>query len=374
MKKANVLSFTLRAGYLNRRHLFQEAADRAAGRGRKVLPGHRQPEVIYRTETGERMMPVRALDIPYLRKNNNLGAKEHLDLIIRARGGDTQAQKELNGKAKAALAIMGPRFSGARLTEDEYVISSDTSKTYPAELISHKGTILLKLIQDGYPVPDFTFLTSKAYKLGREQLSMKLKSAIAALEQLTGQRLGAERDPLLIAMRCAMPLYIPGVMPTYLNVGVTEKTIPALKRRYGEKAAARIILSNLKDIYKELDPEGYAALEDKIRPDLDLSTNLQLIDRLMGMVRKRDSDLLVDPYYQALFLMVDAYQYYEKNIGLIRGYANGKEYYPTMIFQKMVCSALDDSSYAGVLSSHDPKYGEERGISVPGEEYLAMRS
>ena len=45
--------------------------------------------------------------------------------------------------------------------------------------------------------------------------------------------LGDAKSPLVFAIRCATGHYIPGVMDTYLNVGVTEKTLPGLGKMYG---------------------------------------------------------------------------------------------------------------------------------------------
>jgi pyruvate,orthophosphate dikinase len=63
-----------------------------------------------------------------------------------------------------------------------------------------------------------------------------LRNTIRNLEILSGRKLGDPENPLLIAMRSALPEYLPGFMPTYLNVGLIPEMLPGLPRRYGEGA------------------------------------------------------------------------------------------------------------------------------------------
>lgn len=371
----------MRGGYVNRRTLYDRLATRSAGRIPAALPGHLPAEVDYINNAGRpAAVSVRDTDIPFLRYFDSAefdqaqGALDHLDLILKAKEGDTGAHKELRSKAETALAAISPHFSGVRFTENEFVIPSTTDAAYPEELISNKGAVLLALIKQGYPVPDFSFLTARAYRLTLKEREKHIHDAVYNLEQLTGQQFGHSEDPLLAAMRCAMPAYIPGVMPTYLNAGVVESAYDALTRRYGNEAAVRIILNNLRNILRALDPAGYEKIRHKVRPDLGHKDNQTLVDELMTMIRRKDPRLITDPYYQVVFFLARAYEDYGDNLDLLRTFMRGEEQYPTMIFQKMVCSALSRRSYAGVLLSRHARTGTgmslESARSVFGEEIM----
>jgi len=303
-------------------------------------------------------MTVRDYDALFLKDGTTDRALLHLSLIKLAREGNLTAKEVLEKTLQETLEIID-KVAPEALVEDEFVLPS-TTKLRPSEQeISNKGRILLDLIQQGYPVPDFTILTAKAYNLTAKQREAKIRQVIRNMEELTGQKFGNTHDPLLLALRFAMPRYIPGVMPTYLNVGVTDKLYPALIEEYGEEAAARIILNNLKTLYAALEPVDYeVSFKPRFQPDLDLATNQVLSRDLRAAIVLKDARLLEDPMYQVLFFVEKGYGYYVDHLDLLNNFMDGGTHYPTILFQKMVCSALDDASYAGVIYSRQPKHGE----------------
>ncbi len=350
----SIAKLSLRGGYVNRRTFHANLKARATG-GRHLRPPAYMPaEVTFQTDAGTQSIIVRDYDIPILRHTNSSAARDHLELILKAREGNGEARAALEEHARQTLERIEPKFQTTGLVEDPYVIASTTEEHPPAEVVSHKGSILLRLIQKGYPVPDFSFLTARAYKLEDALRKAKVRDAIHNLEILTGQQFGGEEDPLLVAVRTAMPAYIPGVMPTYLNIGVTEGNFPALVKEYGEEAAYRILLSNLCGLLSELDPDEHEAMIQHIRPTLSLGANKGLCRRLTDKIRARDARLFQDAYYQALFLTLKAYEDYERNLDFLRNYMRRDDHHPTVIFQKMVCSVVGNESYAGVLFSQHP--------------------
>ena len=82
------------------------------------------------------------------------------------------------------------------------------------------------------------------------------------------QGLGNGRNPLVFAIRCATTHYIPGVMDTYLNVGVTESTLPCLEKMYGSVAARKMFLNNLRNLCRSLDRDEHAAIVGAVKSDL----------------------------------------------------------------------------------------------------------
>ena len=111
--------------------------------------------------------------------------------------------------------------------------------------------MLLDLTRNSYPVPDFVILTAKSFN-HPEHLERDARKAIHNLEIMTNCRLGDSRTPLVFAIRCAMPQYIPGLMPTLLNIGVTRTAYTALSRMYDPQMANRVYLSTLHTICEML--------------------------------------------------------------------------------------------------------------------------
>src|ERR1019366_9118599 len=185
---------------------------------------------------------VRDIDLPLLCQDDFEKAKGHLSLILSAQRGDPKADKDLSFAVQEHLRRLAGRSSRLQPAESRFVVPSTSCEAHSEQAISHKGSILLKLCQRGYPVPDFAILTAQAYADGTQHLEQHLSDAIRQLEILTMQSLGDSGNPLVFAMRCATAHYIPGFMHTFLNVGVTESTLPCLEKIYGPVAAHKMFL------------------------------------------------------------------------------------------------------------------------------------
>lgn len=354
MKDLKIIEFTIRANYPNIRLLKQSVMKRLHNQDLRDLDGYLPPEVEYKlaNETQSECIKVRYEDLYFLDENNEEIARKYLNRIINAREGDKNAISFLKKRSVEFLRKQDEIYDPVTFFEDKYIIPSMTGNSYPQELISHKGVILLELFQTGFPVPDFCILTSNTYNMEKAERSKYLKKAIETLELMTLQKFGSAKNPLIIALRSAMPQYIPGVMPTYLNVGVTEVVHKALRNYFDKEMADRIYWHNLKTIYNILNPEsdnyGYNILP------ADIS---QSIKELIGIIKKIDKNLLTDPYHQLEFMAENAFLYYRKNQDLLLTFLGNKKFYPALIMQKMVWTIREGNSYPGVLFSRHSRTG-----------------
>lgn len=337
----------IRGNFPNHRSLLCSAENRCEEekKGVRRLPGYCPPVAEYWTRENAGDCPeeitVRDIDLPLLCRPDLTQACEHMGAILRARQGDPSARKKLDELTNQNIRELKSKLDTAGLVENRFAVPSSSDESYPASRISHKGIILLKLSRLGYPVPDFVILTADTYTGWETNWENYLETALGNLERLTGQKLGTSDDPLIFAIRCAMPEYIPGVMPTYLNVGVTEGLLPALEEKYGAGVARRIYLNNLKNLFKSQDREAYEPLREKVDRARSLDEVNELIDRMSIAVRKRDRSLLEDPFRQAAFLLKQSRDYFEKNTDLLITFSRGERHYPSIIMQKMVCSVRD---------------------------------
>ncbi len=352
-----IRDFKVRGNYVNRRtvlarHSLHHAQTTDSAQIRK---GYSPPEVDILFESGQpKTITVSEVDIPFLCDDDFELARRHLSLILSARSGHNEAARQLISATDTHPWLIGPAKAVPATTR--YIVPCTTMGSHSAEEISHKATILLRLCQEGYPVPDFVVLTASAY-LDREQtLENNFTDAVSALESLTLHQLGGPLDPLVFALRCATPRYIPGVMDTYLNVGITETTLPALEKMYGRTVALRMFLNNLKNICHFLGCEQPAGTNLATR-DLTPEEIVGAVDRLLTTVRKKHRELLDDPWYQARFFVRGAYEHFEENRELVLTLARGAQLYPSLILQKMVCTIRDESAYAGVISSRHTQSG-----------------
>ncbi|HUM05843.1 MAG TPA: hypothetical protein VLT90_10315 [Terriglobales bacterium] len=372
LAETGIFDFRIRGNYVNRRGLMAGRSARDVHNLSRAAegPGYSPPLVDCEFRDGSRStISVSAIDIPILCDNDFEKAKEHLRLILNARHGDNIAIRDL--QAEQERLCSPPQ--GTRLRETDFVVPSTSCQTHSEQEISQKGFLLLKLSQQGYPVPDFVVLTSQGYLNRAHGVEEKVADAVKQLEILTMQSLGDCQNPLVFAIRCATTQYIPGVMDTYLNVGVAEGTLPSLERMYGAFAAHRMFLNNLRNFCRTLHPE-YLTPAEALSPNATPETVMRLSGQLAERLKKTNRNLVEDPLEQAVFFAKEAYRHFDENQDLVLTLCRGTEHYPSLIMQRMICTVRHKTAYAGVISSRDTHTGSgvelQTAHDIFGEEMM----
>lgn len=348
----------VRSEYISARVIRANLEHRLAGTRHDRQPGYLPPEIDFACADGDsRTIAVRDYDVRFLDRVPPATAIEHLDLICRARARDPGARIELERRTRDTHKKIAARFISPALIENEHVVPYTTTATFSETEISNKGAILLDLYRRGLATADFNILAAGVYRLPAADRARCLMDAVRNLEWLSGRRLEDPGDPLLVAVRSGMAEHIPGFMPTYLNVGLTPAMLPGLPLRYGEDAAVRIRLNNRKTILEALEPEAFRAMEKNFRPDMGRQDNLALAVTIEERIEERAPELLQSAAAQLLFFLTKAYDYYESHLDALRNFMVRETHLPAIILQRMVCSVIDRSSYAGVLYSRHPRLG-----------------
>lgn len=319
----------------------------------------RKPELEYRRpgETSFHDLPLTCADVLVLNQRDRQNAHRYLELLLASSGNDPSALKEKITFRNNYLEALKSRLELLTFTENMMVVPSCTTNPYDEIMLSHKGKMLLDLYREGYPVPDFCTLTSNSYQLDEAEREACLLEAISNLEKMTGEKLGGHENPLIFAMRSATPYYIPGVMPTYLNVGVTKTSLPGLEEQYGKEVAGKIYLNNLQNICQILSQEHNLFIgkqEDENAPAEDTETR---IGKLLKWIEAADERILYDARYQATVFMNNSHSFFKRNQDLIYTFQRGHLTYPALILQKMVWTIRNKESYPGVLYSRHPRTG-----------------
>jgi hypothetical protein len=368
----------VRSEYTSARVIATNLEHRLAGIIWRRPAGYAPPEVDYVTEAGVPLtIFVRDSDIRFLDRVPQAQAIDYLTLIHRARQGAADARGELKWRtAETHRAITG-RFTGTALSESAHVVPYTTAGFFPESAISNKGSILLDLSRRGFATADFAILASSVYSLPPEEREARLWEAIRDLEVLSGRRLADPDNPLLIAMRSAVAEYTPGFMPTYLNVGLTPELLPGLPPRYGEEGAARIRLNSRKTILEALEPETFRLVEHEIKPGMTIAENLAASRRIEALIERNNPKLLWSAAEQVRFFLSRIYDYFSGHLTALRNFMLREVHYPAVIVQRMVCTVIDDQSYAGVLYSRHPRLGAgvfmQYARAVYGEDLMTGR-
>ena len=108
-----------------------------------------------------------------------------------------------------------------------------------------KGAGLAEMTNAGLPVPPgFTIQTAACREYmntGNVAAAMESQTAaaLARLEQLQGQKLGAGDNPLLVSVRSGAKFSMPGMMDTILNLGLNDQSVKALANKSGTEPDVR---------------------------------------------------------------------------------------------------------------------------------------
>ena len=373
-----VTSFRIRASYPNfymvnlyareGRELFNHDSEDPLNQ----LEGNKPGTVIYRlegdTQDVTREFPPRWYDMYCMLKQTEVERRHYLEMLLQEQQGakvdELESRREEFRRTCQSYAADNP------LHDNDCLITTLSSGEFTDEEISYKGRMLMDLTRNCYPVPDFCILTSKSFNQP-ERLPELLETAIKDLETMTNCSLGANHNPLVFAIRCAMPQYIPGLMPTLLNIGVTRTSYEALRKMYADAMANRVYLSTLHSISEMLSIEHRYS-----RSDISLSNQEQeqRIAELESRIGAIDPRLLEDAHYQALQLVLHVRRFYLNNSDLILTFMQGKQAFPSLILQRMVWTIGNNESYPGVLYSRHSRTGVGKQIesyrNIFGEEIM----
>ena len=336
MKSLDFEFIKIRASYLNYFMIMLYAKE-----GRRIFEkeyeyeGNKPGTVVYKikgcSETVE--LAPRWYDIFYL-LNNKDKEKYYLSLLIEEerlrKNSDTCCIEELDQFRDNLREECISYVEKNPLHDNENVISmvskesAGNSDRLSINNISHKGSILYEMAQNCYSVPDFCILTSKSFSLERSERNTYLQQAVENLEILTRTKLGDEKNPLIFAIRSALPQYIPGLMPTLLNIGVTRKAYRGLKDRLGERTANRIYLNNLRNIIdlKSIglnDTNTLVNAKDKELSLEDLREKIRIFEEVI--LATSDGDELINNAFSQVVFFADCIKtFYDNNHDLIMLY------------------------------------------------------
>ncbi|MFA5338021.1 MAG: pyruvate, phosphate dikinase [Candidatus Omnitrophota bacterium] len=271
-----------------------------------------------------------------------------------------------------------------------------------AEMAGHKDLRL--------PVPPgFTLTTEictyyyenkRTYPKG---LKEDVEKALKRVETIMGKQFGSQTNPLLVSVRSGARKSMPGMMETVLNVGLTEKTIPALikltkNERFVYDAYRRLIMM-YSDVVMEkaagIEPEGdeagirkqlekiMAAMKKEKGVTNDTELSAADLKKLCSLFKARIKEVLKkefpdDPEQQlwggisAVFLSWNG-----KRAISYRRIENIPDEWGTAVnVQSMVFGNMGETSATGVAFTRNPGNGENKFygeylIDAQGEDVVA---
>jgi pyruvate,orthophosphate dikinase len=255
-------------------------------------------------------------------------------------------------------------------------------------LIGNKGYFLKQLASFDFPVPPGFIITTEvfrgydaviAYKYIFKDLSLRIADEITELERLTGRKFGDPGNPLLLSVRSGATISLPGMMHSFLNVGINEAIAEGLGRKRHYRWAAwdsyRRFLQTW-GMFKGLERNVFDEIINNFKQQYNVTRKIQFNPEQMKQLalsyreamRRRNMEIPDDPAEQLQETILQVFgSWYSEQAKTYRHQMHlSDEWGTAVIVQSMVFGNLDENSGSGVIFTRDPK-GSSANIALYGD-------
>jgi pyruvate,orthophosphate dikinase len=314
------------------------------------------------------------------------------DLIAESFG--LQRLDALIGRVLRAIEdqrAIGPAVAGAPRhapgSVSEILAIDDPSGTAGVVALGNKGFMLRRMQSLGFPVPDGFMLTTafvraRFYEDARPvdaALSARIAAQVAVLEAQTQRRFGDPSRPLLLSVRGGSPVSMPGMLETYLNVGMNLAVAEGLAAQPGREWAAWDAFRRLlqfwgmscglhRDQFDHLMEVAKARSGATKKAQLSVHGMREVALEYRQLLIDHDTPLIEDPHEQLIACIghvgqswnAAAARMYRRELGI------ANEWGSAVIVQAMVFGNIGQRSGTGVVLTRHPVY-ETSGVQLYGD-------
>jgi len=260
-----------------------------------------------------------------------------------------------------------------------------------------KGAGLAEMTNAGLPVPPgFTIQTEACREFMRtgkasDQVDREMLDALAKLEKLQGQKLGAGDNPLLVSVRSGAKFSMPGMMDTILNLGLNDVSVQSLARKTNNERFAydsyRRLIQMFGNVVLDIEKEAFDEVfneqkkKRKTVQDTDLTADdlKQVITDYKTVVKKHaNRDFPQEPVEQLRLARNAVFQSWQNERAKhYRRINNIPDDLGTAVtVQSMVFGNMGESSGTGVGFTRNPATGAKEFygeflMNAQGEDVVA---
>jgi len=255
-------------------------------------------------------------------------------------------------------------------------------------LLGNKGYFLKRMHSFGFPVPPGFILTTEVFRCKEaiwgdrnvaRDLDRRTDGALRALERLARKRLGDARDPLLLSVRSGSVVSAPGMMTSFLNVGLNERIAGSLAARPRFGWAAWDCYRRFLQFWgmsEGLNRDFFDDIIDGFKADLGVAKKLAFSPAQMRDIahayrlglQKSGISVPDDPREQLSRVMLKVLESWDApRAELYRADMDiSHDWGTAVIVQAMVFGNLDADSGTGVIFTREPK-GLTSAVSLFGD-------
>ena len=257
--------------------------------------------------------------------------------------------------------------------------------------VGNKGFMLKRLAHYGFPVPHGFILTTEvfrcrraieAYDELRKEHTRRIEAQIHRLEELTGARYGDVKNPLLISVRSGAAISMPGMLDSFLNVGMNEEITAGFARARNCGWAAwdayrrflqfwGMAFGIHRDHFDQLMQEKKRTLGVEKKSQLSAEQMRELALRYRALVWEQEVAIVDDPWEQlhvCIDLVLRSWDSHKARV-YRKALQIAEEWGTAVIVQRMVYGNLSNRSGTGVVFTRHPQKSSE-GVELYGDFVL----
>jgi pyruvate, orthophosphate dikinase len=255
-------------------------------------------------------------------------------------------------------------------------------------LIGNKAYFLKELTSFGLPIPPGFVITTEVFRgyegvMGYEyifeDLWQRICKEIKELERITGKTFGNPENPLLLSVRSGATISLPGMMCSFLNVGVNETIAEGFARQNDYQWAAWDSYRRLVQtwgMFQGLERNIFDQIMTAYKNHYGVKKKFQFNPEQMRMLalsykeamEKRGIKIADDPYQQLQHAIMEVFASWNSEQARIYRHQMhlSDEWGTAVIVQAMVFGNLHENSGSGVILTRDPK-GSSQDVSIYGD-------
>jgi len=255
-------------------------------------------------------------------------------------------------------------------------------------LIGNKAYFLKELKSFNLPVPPGFVITTEVFRgyegvMGYEyifeDLWERICKEIKELERMTGKIFGNPDNPLLLSVRSGATISLPGMMCSFLNVGINETIVEGFARQDGHQWAAWDSYRRLIQtwgMFQGLERNIFDEIMTSFKNRYDVKKKIQFDPEQMRLLalsykkamEERGIQIAVDPYQQLQHAIMEVFASWNSEQARIFRHQMhlSDEWGTAVIVQAMVFGNLNENSGSGVIMTRDPK-GSSQDVSIYGD-------
>jgi pyruvate,orthophosphate dikinase len=254
--------------------------------------------------------------------------------------------------------------------------------------LGFKGLGLKQMASYGHNVPEgfvlstelFGAMPAMSYQPLYDDTIARIRAALAQVERQTGLRLGDASRCLLLSIRSGAAISMPGLMTTFVNVGLNDELAEALSQqpRLGWAAwdSYRRFLQSWA-MSAGIDRDFFDAIMGEFKERYEVEQKLDFTPEQMRQIayaykrRARDEGVVFvdDPFEQVVACVLKVLESWDSaHARFYRQYVGvADEWGTAVVVQRMVFGNLGRASGSGVTFTHNPLEPYSRQVRLFGD-------